>query len=197
MADEKDRLGDKLHHAERAREDQWARQRDEEIIERLRRKYVKPIHCPQCDKNLDARVAIGVGGMACPFHDGAWCDAEALMQIVARLENAAAIHHESLGEKAFIRVSELVEDLRHKHPKEIDCFDCGTRLDAKLQSRLARRDWRGWPAQTTTARGSMRACLRKFVDDWISPLASRASDEATGPPQSARSRTTTDLALTS
>ncbi len=64
MADEKDRLGDKLHHAERAREDQWARQRDEEIIERLRRKYVKPIHCPQCGKNLDARVAIGVGGMA-------------------------------------------------------------------------------------------------------------------------------------
>ena len=119
MADQKDRLGDKLHHAERAREDQWARQRDEEIIERLRRKYVKPIHCPQCDKNLDARVAIGVGGMACPFHDGAWGDAEALRQIVARLKNAAAIHHESLGEKAFIRVSELVEDLRHKHPKEI------------------------------------------------------------------------------
>ena len=38
MADEKDRLGDKLHQAGRAREDQWARQLDAEIIERLRRK---------------------------------------------------------------------------------------------------------------------------------------------------------------
>ncbi len=131
MADEKDRLGDKLHHAERAREDQWARQRDDEIIERLRRKYVKPIHCPQCGRNLDARVAIGVGGMACPLHHGAWGDEEALTQIAARLENAAAIHHESLGEKAFIHVSERVEDLRHKHPKEIDCPDCGARLAAK------------------------------------------------------------------
>ena len=131
MADEKDRLGDKLHHAERAREDQWARQRDDEIIERLRRKYVKPIHCPQCGRNLDARVAIGVGGMACPLHHGAWGDEEALMQIAARLKNAAAIHHESFGEKAFIHVSERVEDLRHKHPKEIDCPDCGARLAAK------------------------------------------------------------------
>ena len=42
------------------------------IIERLRRKYVKPILCAQCGKNLDARVAIGVGGMACPLHHGAW-----------------------------------------------------------------------------------------------------------------------------
>src|SRR5208337_1393108 len=54
-------------------------------------------------------------------------------------------------------------------------------LTLKLQSRLARRDWWGWPAQTATARGSIRTCLRKSVDDWISPLASRASDEATGP----------------
>jgi len=130
MADEKDRLGDKLHQAGRAREEQWARQRDDEIIERLRRKYVKPIHCPQCGKNLNARVAIGVGGMACPLHHGAWCDEEALMQIAARLKNAAAIHHESLGEKA-VEVRELVEGLRHKHPKEIDCPDCGTRLDAE------------------------------------------------------------------
>ncbi len=69
--------------------------------------------------------------MACPLHHGAWGDEEALGQIAARLKNAAAIHHESLGEKAFIGVSELVEDLHHKHPKEIDCPDCGTRLDAE------------------------------------------------------------------
>lgn len=131
MTDEKDRLGDKLHQAERAREDQWAHQRDAEIIERLRQKYVKPIHCPQCGKNLDARVAIGIGGMACPDYHGAWGDEEALMKIAARLKNAAAIQDKSLGEKVFVQVSGLVEDLRHKHPKEIDCPDCGARLDAK------------------------------------------------------------------
>ena len=53
------------------------------------------------------------------------------MQIAARLKNAAAIQHKSLGEKAFIQVSERVEELRHRHPKEIDCPDCGARLDAK------------------------------------------------------------------
>jgi Zn-finger nucleic acid-binding protein len=131
MSDEKDRLGDTLHHAERARENQWARQRDEEILEKLRLKYVKPISCPVCGHKLDARVAIGVGGMACPNHHGAWGDAEALGQLRARLGNAAAIHHDSLGEKFFVELGEIVENLRHRHPKEIDCPDCGARLRAK------------------------------------------------------------------
>src|SRR5271165_5404778 len=104
MSDEKDRLGDKLHQAEVARENQWARQRDAEIIERLRRKYVKAIKCPQCGDRLGARVALAVE--------------EALEQLRARLENAAAIHHESLGEKVFVGLGEIVEDLRHRHPKE-------------------------------------------------------------------------------
>jgi len=43
MVEEKDRFGDKIHAVELARENQWARQRDEEILERLRRKYVKTI----------------------------------------------------------------------------------------------------------------------------------------------------------
>jgi Zn-finger nucleic acid-binding protein len=131
MADEKDRFGDKLHQAERGREDQWARQRDAEIIERLRRKYSKAIHCPQCGKALDARVAIGVGGMACPDHHGAWGDQETLMQIAARLKNAAAIAPKSFTRKISTEPQELIEDERHRHPQEIDCPDCGTRLDAK------------------------------------------------------------------
>ena len=128
MADEKDRLGDKLHQVEMARENQWARQQDAELLEKLRRKYAKPIHCPQCGKTLDARVAIGVGGMACPDHHGAWGDDEALMQLAARLENAAAIHHGSLGEKVAVELGTLVEEMRHRHPTEIDCPDCGARL---------------------------------------------------------------------
>jgi Zn-finger nucleic acid-binding protein len=131
MADEKDRLGNKIHDAERGRENQWARQHDQEILQRLRRKYVKTIHCPQCGKNLDARVAIGLGGMACPDHHGAWADQETLSQLALRLKNAAAIHRESLGEKVFEELATVVEDLRHKHPTEINCPDCGLRLAAK------------------------------------------------------------------
>ena len=129
--DNKDRLGNKLHDVEAAREDQWARQRDEEIIERLRKKYVKAINCPQCGDRLDAEVAVGLGGMACPRHHGAWLDAEALEQFRARLGNAAAIHHDSLGEKVFVGLGEIVEDMRHRHRKEIDCPDCGARLEAR------------------------------------------------------------------
>ena len=131
MSDQRDRLGDKLHLAEVARENEWARQRDAEIIHRLREKYLKPISCPQCGQRLDARVAIGVGGMACPSHHGAWGDEKTLEQLRARLENAAAIHPESLGERVFVGLSTIVEDLRHRHPDEIDCPDCGARLEAK------------------------------------------------------------------
>jgi Zn-finger nucleic acid-binding protein len=129
MVEEKDRFGDKIHALELARENQWARQRDEEILERLRRKYVKTIKCAQCGKSLDARVAIGLGGMACPDHHGAWADRETLDQLYVRLKNVASLHLESLGEKVFAGVRAVVEDMRHKHPDEIDCPDCGVRLD--------------------------------------------------------------------
>lgn len=131
MADEKDRFGDKLHEAEMARENQWARQRDAEILERLRHKYAKAIKCPQCGETLDAQVAIGLGGMACRHHHGAWAEQATLTQLATRLKNAAQIHHESLGEKVFTGLGEVVEDLRHKHLTEIDCPDCGGRLDAR------------------------------------------------------------------
>jgi len=131
MADEKDRLGNKIHEAERGRENQWARQRDEEILERLRHKYAKAIHCPQCGKNLDARVAIGLGGMACPSHHGAWAGRETLDQLTLRLKNAVAIHHESLGERVLGERTAVVEDLRHKHPADIECPDCGLGLAPK------------------------------------------------------------------
>ena len=131
IIDEKDRLGEKIHQAGKARESQWARQRDEEILQRLRHKYAKSIHCPQCGKDLGARVAIGLGGMACPDHHGAWADRETLDQLTLRLKNAAAVHHESLGEKVFVELAGVVEHLRHKHLTEIDCPDCGARLEAK------------------------------------------------------------------
>ena len=51
--------------------------------------------------HYDVGREIGVGGMACPRHHGAWADREALQQLRARLENAAAIHHESPGAEYF------------------------------------------------------------------------------------------------
>lgn len=38
MPEEKDRWGDKLHDAEKAREDEYFRKRDQELIEKRRRK---------------------------------------------------------------------------------------------------------------------------------------------------------------
>jgi len=49
LIDEKDHLGDKIHVAEMAHENQWARQSNEEILARLRRKYIKAMHCPHFD----------------------------------------------------------------------------------------------------------------------------------------------------
>jgi Zn-finger nucleic acid-binding protein len=65
--------------------------------------------------------------MACPSRHGAWGDREALEQLRARLENAAATHPVSLGEKVF----DIVEELHHKHRKRIDCPDCGSQLAAQ------------------------------------------------------------------
>lgn len=119
MADEKDRLGDVLQKSGHARGDQWARQRDAEVMAELRRRHTRPIYCPQCGKKLNARLVIGIGGMACPDNHGGWYDEEALNQISARLRNAPALQHSSLGEKISNGLAELVEKVRH--PKEIDC----------------------------------------------------------------------------
>jgi Zn-finger nucleic acid-binding protein len=100
-------------------------------MERLRRKYLKSIPCPQCGKNLGAVVAIGLGGMACPDYHGAWGDQDTLKQLVARLRNAAALRHEAQEGDVSIPVGRLAAELSRKHPAEIDCPDCGSRLEAE------------------------------------------------------------------
>lgn len=83
--DEKDRLGDKLHDVERAREEQWAHERDRELIEKLRKKGETPL-CPQCKKPLVAETRSGVAMMVCADKHGAWIGAQALEAILARLK---------------------------------------------------------------------------------------------------------------
>jgi Transcription factor zinc-finger len=80
MADERDRLGDKIKDIEAAREDQWARQRDAELIEKLRQKGPS-LKCPICTKQLDERKYQEVLVFACPDGHGAWLNGQALTSI--------------------------------------------------------------------------------------------------------------------
>jgi hypothetical protein len=47
-----------------------------------------------------------------------------------RLENTTAAH-EHLGEKVYEAVRDIVEHLRKTHGKDIQCPDCGTKLEAR------------------------------------------------------------------
>ncbi len=82
MADDnKDRLGSKLHDVEKAREDQWARQLDTELLEKMR-KRLSQTACPHCKQFLVAKTEHGVPMHACPGGHGAWLDEPALKAVL-------------------------------------------------------------------------------------------------------------------
>ena len=72
-----DKFGDKLHDIKKAREDQWARDEDKRLLERLRQKAVS-LTCPQCHAALVKRQEAALTIMACPDGHGAWLDHDAL-----------------------------------------------------------------------------------------------------------------------
>jgi hypothetical protein len=80
-SDNKDRLGSKLHDVEAAREDQWARQNDAELIEAMR-KRLSQTACPHCKQFLVAKTELGVPMHACPAGHGAWLDTPALKAVL-------------------------------------------------------------------------------------------------------------------
>src|SRR5713226_4943415 len=94
MSDTKDRLGEKMRDAERAREDQYAAERDRELIEKLRKKQEElrnaagkaadamGMLCPKCQRPLEARTHGGLEIMACPADDGAWLESAALKAVL-------------------------------------------------------------------------------------------------------------------
>jgi hypothetical protein len=84
MADEKDRFGEKIHQSEKAREDQWARQRDEELLDKIRNKATTKLFCPRCGNALVDQVQGGVHMLACPQYDGAWIEASALENLLKK-----------------------------------------------------------------------------------------------------------------
>jgi hypothetical protein len=90
VPDEKDRLGEKLQNLEKAREDQWAAQRDRELMEQLRRKQSKKAAktagflCPHCQQQLVKGENGGIAMLTCPT-DGAWIDKSELDKLLHRL----------------------------------------------------------------------------------------------------------------
>ena len=81
VGDNKDRLGDKLDDIGAAREDQWARQRDAELVEKLKKRLGK-LACPNCKQFLVPKTEAGVSMLSCPAGHGAWLDSGALKSVL-------------------------------------------------------------------------------------------------------------------
>jgi hypothetical protein len=98
VVDEKDRFGDKIHDLEKAREDQWAAQRDRELLENLRRKQAELKQamsaatetmgalCPRCHHQLVKGEKGGVAFLTCPDDHGAWLDESEWAKLLKRLK---------------------------------------------------------------------------------------------------------------
>jgi hypothetical protein len=106
MATEKDRLGEKLRDAERAREEQYFAERDRKLIDRLRDskeggtegstteaaavKGTASMRCPKCGTALVSHTLHDVSVDECPSCHGMWLDAGEL-EALASWENAGWI----------------------------------------------------------------------------------------------------------
>jgi Transcription factor zinc-finger len=82
-SEEKNRLGDKFKDVEAAREDQWARQRDAELLDQMRSRMAH-VACPHCKEYLEAKDNGGIHMMICPKGDGAWLDQKALTTLMEK-----------------------------------------------------------------------------------------------------------------
>jgi hypothetical protein len=77
MDDQKDRFGEKMRDLEKAREDQWAREQDLALIEKMRARQ-RGLQCPRCAAALVSQSRDGLMITACPNGHGAWLEAAAL-----------------------------------------------------------------------------------------------------------------------
>jgi Transcription factor zinc-finger len=81
MDDQKDRFGDKIRDLEKVREDQWAREQDRALLEKMRARQHSALHCPECEAELVAQGGGELTVMACPNGHGAWLDGAALKRL--------------------------------------------------------------------------------------------------------------------
>jgi hypothetical protein len=82
MNDQKDRYGDKIHELEKAREDQWAREQDRRLLEKMRASQHPVLHCPRCEVKLVAQVGGELSIMVCPNGHGGWVEGAALERLI-------------------------------------------------------------------------------------------------------------------
>lgn len=78
--DEKDRFGDKLRDAERAREDQFFAEQDRKLLDRIRASGAEQgagsslpaaaLRCPRCARELRAQQLVGLYRDECPACGG-------------------------------------------------------------------------------------------------------------------------------
>lgn len=94
MAEEKDRYGDKLHDAERAREDKYFGERDRELLNKLRTnvagkddaeaRLAAHMRCPKDGERLASRTHVGITVDECPACGGTWLDKGELEKLAQR-----------------------------------------------------------------------------------------------------------------
>jgi uncharacterized C2H2 Zn-finger protein len=70
-----------MHDLEKVREDQWAREQDRLLLEKMRaRREQGALHCPRCDAELKTDPGMSTS-MICPSGHGAWLEGTALQQL--------------------------------------------------------------------------------------------------------------------
>jgi hypothetical protein len=94
MADEKDRLGDKLKEKRKAEEDRFFADRDKALLDKLRQQNLAGdeekvratalMRCPKCGEKLAEVEVHGVTIDECPAGHGMWLDAGELKPLAER-----------------------------------------------------------------------------------------------------------------
>jgi predicted Zn-ribbon and HTH transcriptional regulator len=92
--DNKDRFGEKLKDAERAREHQYFAERDKQLLAKLRRasegegeavpKAAVELRCPKCGVHLQQHTINEIHAAECPNCHGMWLDQGAQKKISER-----------------------------------------------------------------------------------------------------------------
>lgn len=91
MADEKDRFGETMKLAERAKEDIYFAQHDRELIEKLKAQLQKAdqqepkLHCPKCPGLLETYTFQGFALDRCLNCGGIWMDKGELEGVIRKI----------------------------------------------------------------------------------------------------------------
>ncbi len=92
MADEKDRLGNKLRDREKAAEDLYIAEQERKRLEKIRQAASATGACPRDGTKLVPHVERGVTIDICPTCRGIWLD-QGELQVAVESKNEAAVIH--------------------------------------------------------------------------------------------------------